>query len=172
MKPHRPVFSRNCSICFWRRRQRRQIAPPAPADSATSAAFSMLPSAAPAPASDPAHLIGAEVIRLDEKSLSIRDLPELPTSELSGFTVAESAATHRPLPARRYTSEMESRSVLAVCRSCPPANCPLLRLPNPSLSRRHLAEPVIETSQDAARIREVASDWRYDNLPMPLTLRR
>jgi flagellar hook-length control protein FliK len=98
-----------------------QIAPPQPPDSAPSAAFSMLPSTAPAPASDPAKFIGAEVIRpdeislgigsfvestvttptlagaevssVDENSRSMRDLPELPTSELSRFTIAESAPT-------------------------------------------------------------------------------
>lgn len=86
-----------------------QIAPPA--DSSTSAPFSMLPSAAPAPASDPANLIGAEVIRLDEKSLGIRDLPELPTSELSGFTIAESAATTPTLAGPVIETSQEAAGV-------------------------------------------------------------
>lgn len=73
------------------------IAPLAPEDSAASAEFSNLPATAPEPANDPAHLVGAEVIRLDEKNLIICDLPELPTSELSGFTSAESAAITPPL---------------------------------------------------------------------------
>ncbi len=129
-----------------------QIAPPAPADSATSAAFSMLPSAAPAPASDPAELIGAEVIRLDEKSLSIRDLPELPTSELSGFTVAESAAI-TPTLAGAALPQRDGKS-LSVGG--------LPELPTSELSGFTIAEfvattptfagPVIETSQGAAGV--------------------
>ena len=69
-----------------------QIAPPAPADSAASSEFSMLPAAAPALAHDPANRVGAEVFRLDKKSLGIGDLPALPASEPCGFTIVESAA--------------------------------------------------------------------------------
>ncbi|MGZ8423799.1 MAG: hypothetical protein ACXWYD_02505, partial [Candidatus Binatia bacterium] len=73
------------------------LAAPAPADSAANTEPSMLPAAAPASASEPVHLICAEVIGLDKKSLGIGDLPALPASEPRGFTIVESAATARTL---------------------------------------------------------------------------
>ena len=57
----------------------------------------MLPAAPQLPAIDPANLDVAQTNQLDEKSLSVSDLPELPTSAPSGLTTAEPFATTQTL---------------------------------------------------------------------------
>ena len=69
-----------------------QIAPPAPAESGASTELSMLPTAAPAAANDPASPVGSELIRTEKKSLGIDNWPTLPANEPFGFTSGESAA--------------------------------------------------------------------------------
>ena len=152
MMPRRPMFLRNCSICFWRRRQPSSTPPPAPVDSATSAAHTpCCRRRAPAPVSDPAELIGAEVIRLDQKSLSIRDLPELPTRDYPALR--SPIRHHHADPCRRSLPQRDGNS-LSVGG--------LPELPTSELSGFTIAEfvattptfagPVIETSQGAAGV--------------------